>query len=64
LAAYRKARDMAILRLPERERWRFHDEWGQIVARAVATGAADFDEGARLRVARQTAPVDEDAAQH
>jgi SAM-dependent methyltransferase len=64
LAAYQKARDAAVLRLPERERWRFHDEWEQIVARAVAAGAADFDEGARLRIARQTAPADEDAAHH
>lgn len=64
LAAYQKARDAAILRLPERERWRFQEEWEQIVARAVAAGSADFDDGARLRIARQTAPVDEDAAQH
>jgi SAM-dependent methyltransferase len=64
LAAYQKARDAAILRLPERERWRFQNEWEQIVARAVAAGSADFDDGARLRISRQTAPVDEDAAQH
>lgn len=53
LAAYERARDAAILRLPEHERWRYAGEWERVVERAVATGVAEFDQQAKLRIVRQ-----------
>ena len=50
--AYQKARDVAILRLPDRLRGHFADEWDSIVERAVAAGVADFDDGGRLRLVK------------
>lgn len=60
--AYLTARDAAVLRTPESQRWRFRDEWGQIVERAVAGGVATFDDNARLRIVRRPsrAAVDSD----
>ena len=53
LAKYRTARDFAVLRLPEQERWRYRDEWEAVAARALAAGVAGFDEDARLHAARR-----------
>jgi len=53
LAAYQRARDAAVLRLPEQERWRYANEWKEIVERAATTGVAEFDERGRLRLVRQ-----------
>ncbi len=55
---YQMARDLAVLRLPESERWRYRDEWEAIVGRAVAAGVAGFDDQARLHPARPIADVD------
>jgi SAM-dependent methyltransferase len=52
LHAYRSARDLAILRLPERVRHRFSDEWDAVVERAFAAGLVDFDERGRLRLVK------------
>ncbi|MBI4886457.1 MAG: methyltransferase domain-containing protein [Acidobacteria bacterium] len=60
VAAYLKARDLAILRVPDAQRWRYRDEWEAIVARAVAAGVAGFDEQARLHPARPQAEPDTD----
>jgi hypothetical protein len=50
--AYQKARDIAILRLPDRLRGHFAAEWDAVVERAVSTGLADFDERGRLRLVK------------
>lgn len=50
--AYQRARDLAILRLPDRLRGRFANEWDAVVERAVAAGLADFDERERLRLVK------------
>ena len=58
--AYLRARDLAIIRLPESQRWRYRDDWENIVARAVAAGVAGFDDQARLHPARPQ-PVEAEA---
>jgi SAM-dependent methyltransferase len=50
--AYQKARDIAILRLPDRLRGHFAGEWDALVERAVAAGVADFDDRGRLRLVK------------
>jgi SAM-dependent methyltransferase len=52
VAAYQKARDAAILRLPERLRPLFANEWEAIVERSFAAGLIDYDEGGRLRIVK------------
>jgi methyltransferase family protein len=52
IKAYQKARDIAILRLPDRLRGHFADEWDALVERAVAAGLADFDDRGRLRLVK------------
>jgi len=49
LAAYRKARDLAILRLPDPLRGRFASEWDEVVERSFAAGLIDFDAAGHLR---------------
>ena len=49
-AAYRRARDYAILKLPDEARAVFRDEWEEIVKRACEAGIAAFDEGGTLRL--------------
>jgi hypothetical protein len=52
VAAYRDARDTAILRLPDRLRGHFASEWDAIVERAFAAGRVSFDAGGRLRLVK------------
>jgi SAM-dependent methyltransferase len=52
LAAYQRARDVAILRLPDRLRGRFAREWDAIVERSVAAGLVDFDPSGQLRMVK------------
>jgi hypothetical protein len=52
VAAYRDARDLAILRLPDRLRGHFAGEWDAIVERAFAAGRVSFDAGGRLRLVK------------
>lgn len=52
LASYQRARDAAILRLPDRLRSHFAREWDAIVERSFAAGLVDFDEGGRLRMVK------------
>ncbi|MGE0446067.1 MAG: class I SAM-dependent methyltransferase [Vicinamibacterales bacterium] len=47
---YQMAHDRAILRLDEGRRGRVADQWEGVVARAVASGIAEFDERGRLRL--------------
>ena len=51
--AYQRARDVAILRLPEEKRGRFAGEWPEVVARALSRGDADFDRHGRVRLVRR-----------
>lgn len=51
-ASYQRARDAAILRLPDRLRPLFAGEWDAIVERAFASGLVDFDEAGRLRMVK------------
>ena len=48
--AYRRAFDRAVLRVDERVRSRFANEWPQVVERSVASGIAEFDERGHLRI--------------
>ena len=50
LGAYRKAFDRAVLKADEPARARLAAEWPAVVADAVASGAAEFDERGRLRI--------------
>ena len=50
---YRRARDRAVLRAPERLRGRFADVWSVTVERAVASGVARFDDGGQLRIVKE-----------
>lgn len=50
LDAYRKAFDRAVLKADEPTRARLAEEWPAVVADAVASGAAEFDERGRLRI--------------
>ncbi len=52
LAAYVRARDLAILRLPVELQHRFAGEWDAVVERAVVAGSADYDERGRLRIVK------------
>ncbi len=46
---YRLARDRAILKLPADMRERLGTEWTSAIEHALASGAAEFDRGGRLR---------------
>jgi len=52
LASYQRARDAAVLRLPDRLRPLFAQEWDAIVERSFAAGLVDFDESGRLRMVK------------
>jgi hypothetical protein len=56
VAAYQRARDAAILRLPDRLRPHFAGEWDAIVERSFAAGLVDFDEDGRLRMVKHDRP--------
>lgn len=47
---YRAAYDRSVLRMDARMRSRVADQWEEVVARAVRTGLAEFDERGRLRL--------------
>ena len=53
VAAYRRARDRAVLRAPDRVRPRLASVWPATVERAVATGVARFDEKGELRLVKE-----------
>lgn len=55
VAAYQQAYDRAVLRVDERTRARLAVEWADVVQHAVATGAAEFDDRGRLRIAAPSA---------
>jgi SAM-dependent methyltransferase len=48
--AYRRAFDRAVLRVDERLRPRFAQQWPQVVERSLANGVAEFDERGQLRI--------------
>ena len=48
--SYEQAYDRAILRLDDQQRSRVAVEWDSVVARAVASGVAAFDDRGRLRL--------------
>ena len=50
LDAYRRAFDRAVLKADDPTRARLSAEWPDVVADAVACGAAEFDERGRLRI--------------
>jgi hypothetical protein len=50
IKAYGRARDRAILAVPEDVRPRFAAEWPAVVERGVAEGVAEFDANGRLRL--------------
>ncbi len=52
ISQYLRARDSAILRLPESERGRYKSEWSAVLERAVAAGVAQIDDKGRLRLSR------------
>ena len=52
IAAYRRARDRAVLRAPERVRVRFDSVWQSTIERAVASGVAQFDDKGELRIVK------------
>ena len=52
IAAYRRARDRAVLRAPDRIRNRFESVWAATVERAVAHGVARFGEDGELRLVK------------
>ena len=52
LAAYRRARDRAVLRAGATRRGRFAQVWDSTIERAVATGVARFDDKGELRVVK------------
>jgi hypothetical protein len=53
VAAYQRARDLAILRLPPNLRHLFRSEWDAVVERAVIAGSADYDERGHLRIVKR-----------
>lgn len=52
VAAYRRARDRAVLRAPERMRSGFAEVWPTTVERAVASGVERFDDKGTLRIVK------------
>ena len=53
IAAYRRARDRAVLRAPAALRTRFAPVWESTVERAVASGVARFDDKGELRIVKE-----------
>jgi hypothetical protein len=49
---YQRARDRAVLKVPDRLRDRFADVWPATVERAVASGVARFEENGTLRLVK------------
>ena len=61
LGRYRRARDLAILSLPQESRAPFQSEWPMVVERAVLAGDATLDQRGRVvfgrRLARSVTPT-------
>jgi SAM-dependent methyltransferase len=55
IGAYRRARDLAVLRLPEDLRGPFAHEWDAIVKRAVAAGLVEIGKSGRINIRRKEA---------
>ncbi len=55
VARYQRARDRAVLRVPEAVRPRFAGAWQATVERAVASGIAVLDERGGIRIVKQQA---------
>lgn len=53
IEAYQRARDRAVLRVPERARPRVAEVWSATVERAVASGVARFDDQGQLRLVKE-----------
>jgi hypothetical protein len=53
IAAYRRARDRAVLRSPAVVRERFGPVWEATIERAVAAGVARFDDKGDLRIVKE-----------
>jgi hypothetical protein len=54
LASYQRARDAAVLRLPDRLKAHFAGEWDAIAERAMAAGLVDFDGNGHLRMVKRS----------
>ncbi len=54
ISAYQRARDRAVLRVPERVRGRFAAVWGATIERAVASDVARFDDRGELRLVKDS----------
>jgi SAM-dependent methyltransferase len=54
IAAYQRARDRAVLRMPEPVRARVASTWSTTVERAVASGLARFDQNGALRLVKES----------
>ena len=54
VTAYERARDRAILKLPERLRARFAGEWQAVVERAYARGDVGFDAQGHVRLTKKS----------
>ena len=49
VAAYRKAWDTSVVRMPEHARWHVADEWDEVVRRALAAGIARVPKQGEVR---------------
>ena len=54
IAAYQRARDRAVLRMPEPIRARVAGTWSSTVERAVASGLARFDQNGAIRLVKES----------
>jgi SAM-dependent methyltransferase len=65
IAAYRRARDLAVLRLPEDLRGPFAHEWDAILERAVAAGLVEIGKSGRImRTSKRKETAHHEVAYH
>ena len=57
LAAYRRAWDISVIRMPEHARWQVAGEWDAVVERTVAAGVARITKQGEVRLAGKHGPV-------
>ncbi len=57
LAAYRRAWDISVLRMPAHARWQVADEWDAVVSRALAAGMARVTKQGEVRLIGKHGPV-------
>lgn len=50
MKSYLRARDLALLMLPERERWRVGDEWPLVIERALKSDDLELSPGGKFRI--------------